>query len=147
MVQRFDHVTFVVNDVPRAKSFFSLLGFVEDKTVVISGPKFAAYMAVPGIEAEHVTLVLADASPRTEIQLLNYRHPATDRHVEPGDPTRHGFNHICFAVKNMEAEIERLQKHGVALLNTMMDFHSRKLVFLKGPEGIVVELAEWNGDG
>ena len=144
MVQRFDHVTFVVNDVPRAKSFFSLLGFVEDKTVVISGPKFAAYMAVPGIEAEHVTLVLAEASPRTEIQLLKYRHPSADTHIEPGNPTRYGFNHICFAVKDIGAEIERLRRNGVALLNEMMDFHERKLVFLKAPEGIVVELAEWS---
>jgi catechol 2,3-dioxygenase-like lactoylglutathione lyase family enzyme len=143
MVQRFDHVTFVVNDVDRVKSFFSLLGFVEDKRVVISGPKFAAYMAVPGIEAEHVTLVLAEASPRTEIQLLKYRHPSTDAPIEPGNPTRYGFNHICFAVKDIEAEIERLQRNGVALLNEMMDFHERKLVFLKAPEGIVVELAEW----
>ncbi|MGH7036399.1 MAG: VOC family protein [Stellaceae bacterium] len=143
MVQRFDHVTFVVNDVDRVKSFFSLLGFVEDKRVVISGPKFADYMAVPGIEAEHVTLVLAEASPRTEIQLLKYRHPSTDAAIEPGDPTRHGFNHICFAVKDLAAEIQRLQRNGVALLNEMMDFHERKLVFLKAPEGIVVELAEW----
>jgi catechol 2,3-dioxygenase-like lactoylglutathione lyase family enzyme len=144
MVQRFDHVTFVVNDIDRVKSFFSLLGFVEDKRVVIAGPKFATYMAVAGIEAEHVTLVLAEASPRTEIQLLKYRHPSTDARVEPGNPTRFGFNHICFAVKDIAAEIERLQRNGVALLNEMMDFHERKLVFLKGPEGIVVELAEWS---
>jgi hypothetical protein len=32
---------------------------------------------------------------------------------------------------------------GVRLRNQPMTFHDRKLVFLEGPEGITVELAEW----
>jgi catechol 2,3-dioxygenase-like lactoylglutathione lyase family enzyme len=75
MVKHFDHVTIVVRDVEAAKQFFGLLGFNEDKSVVIVGPQFSAYMGVDGIEAEHVTLVLANVSPRTEVQLLKYRHP------------------------------------------------------------------------
>src|SRR5262245_51728248 len=89
MVKHFDHVTFVVQDVAKAKAFFALLGFAEDKDVVIAGPKFARYMRVEGIEAEHVTLVLAGASPRTEIQLLKYRHPAAAAGAG-SDPTRPG---------------------------------------------------------
>jgi catechol 2,3-dioxygenase-like lactoylglutathione lyase family enzyme len=75
MVKHFDHVTIVVRDVEAAKQFFGLLGFNEDKSVVIAGPQFSAYMGVDSIEAEHVTLVLANVSPRTEVQLLKYRHP------------------------------------------------------------------------
>ena len=75
MVKRFDHVTIAVRDLDRAKAFFGLLGFVEDKAVVISGPIFSAYMGVDGIEADHVTLVLAGAEPRLEVQILRYRHP------------------------------------------------------------------------
>ena len=83
MIQRFDHVTIVVRDPAGAKQFFALLGFVETKSVVISGAVMARYMGVPGIEAEHVTLVLADASPHCEVQLLHYRHPDAipDPHV------------------------------------------------------------------
>ena len=54
MILHIDHVTVVVRDVAKAKAFFSLLGFVEEKSVNISGPTFARYMAVEGIEAEHV---------------------------------------------------------------------------------------------
>jgi catechol 2,3-dioxygenase-like lactoylglutathione lyase family enzyme len=143
MVKHFDHVTFVVADVARAAAFFALLGFVEDKRVVIAGPKFARYMRVDGIEAEHVTLVLANAEPRAEIQLLHYRRPsgmeASDGAVSPMRP---GFNHICFAVDDLAAEVARLGAHGVARLNEVMEFHDRKLVFLAGPEGIVVELSQ-----
>jgi catechol 2,3-dioxygenase-like lactoylglutathione lyase family enzyme len=146
MVKHFDHVTFVVEDIARAKAFFALLGFVEDKAVVIAGPKFARYMRVDGIEAEHVTLALADTNPRTEIQLLKYRHPPSAA-AGADDPTRRGFNHICFAVDDLAAELARLRAHGVALLNEVMDFHDRKLVFLAGPEGIVVELSQWHPGG
>ena len=147
MVKHFDHVTFVVDDVARAKRFFALLGFTEDKAVVIAGPKFAHYMRVDGIEAEHVTLVLAGASPRTEIQLLKYRHPPAGGAGTGPQPTRLGFNHICFAVDDIAAELDKLRAHGVAPLNEVMDFHDRKLVFVAGPEGIVVELSQFHGAG
>jgi len=144
MVKHFDHVTIVVKDVEAAKQFFSLLGFIEDKSVVIAGQPFSAYMGVDGIEAEHVTLVLANVSPRTEVQLLKYRHP--DPILDPAiaNLTKLGFNHVCFAVEDMEAEVERLKAKGVRFRNEVMDFHNRKLVFLLGPEGITVELAEWH---
>jgi catechol 2,3-dioxygenase-like lactoylglutathione lyase family enzyme len=143
MIKHFDHFTVVVRDVDAAKQFFGLLGFEEEETVVISGPKFATYMGVEGIEAEHVTLVLANVSPRTEVQLLKYRHP--DPLVDPaaGDLTKVGFNQVCFAVEDLDAEVARLKAGGVRLRNEVMEFHDRKLVFLSGPEGITVELAEW----
>ena len=143
MIKHFDHITVVVRDVEAAKQFFGLLGFREDKSVVITGPQFSAYMGVDGIEAEHVTLALANVSPRTEIQLLKYRlsNPLPDPAI--GNLTRLGFNHVCFAVDDLEAEVARLKAKGVQLRNEVMKFHNRKLVFLSGPEGVTVELAEW----
>jgi catechol 2,3-dioxygenase-like lactoylglutathione lyase family enzyme len=144
MIKHFDHFTIVVRDVEAASQFFGLLGFQEVSSVVISGPQFSAYMGVDGIVAEHVTLVLADVSPRTEVQLLKYRHP--DPLPDPAirNLTKLGYNHVCFAVDDLEAEVARLKANGVQLRNELMDFHNRKLVFLSGPEGVTVELAEWD---
>ena len=143
MIQRFDHVTVVVRDLDRARAFFGLLGFTEDKAVVIKGPVMDAYMGVPGIEADHVTLVLPDVAPRLEVQLLRYRHPEplADPNIERLEKV--GFNHVCFAVDDIEADVARLRAHGIAMRNELMDFHSRKLIFVKGPEGITVELSQW----
>ena len=143
MIKDFDHVTVVVRDVQAAKQFFSLLGFVEEKTVVIKGQKFSNYMGVEGIEAEHVTLALTNHSPQTEVQLLKYHHPQPILDPAIGNLTKLGFNHVCFAVDDLEAEVEKLKGKGVKLRNEIMEFHNRKLVFLSGPEGITVELAEW----
>lgn len=143
MIRHYDHFTVAVRDVAAAVAFFECLGFRKEKSVVISGPQFAAYMGVEGIEAEHVTLVLQGVTPRTEVQLLRYRHP--DPVVDPAirNLARVGFNHVCFAVDDLDSEVARLQGAGVKLRNEVLRFHDRKLVFLDGPEGITVELAEW----
>lgn len=144
MILHIDHVTVVVRDVAKAKTFFSLLGFVEEKAVVISGPTFARYMGVEGIQAEHITLVSTQSKPRFEIQLLKYIRPEHLPDDDVENLAKPGYNHICFAVTDLDAEVKRLTSHGVALRTEVLDFHARKLVFLSGPEGITVELAEWH---
>jgi catechol 2,3-dioxygenase-like lactoylglutathione lyase family enzyme len=144
MLKHFDHLTIVVRDVERAKAFFGVLGFKEAKSVVISGEPFASYMGVPDIKADHVTLVLEGASPRTEIQLLRYQHPPPLPDADIRDLHRIGMNHICFAVDDVESEVRKLKANGFSTRNEIMDFHSRKLVFIDGPEGVTVELAEWH---
>lgn len=143
MIQHFDHTTIVVRDLEAARQFFGLLGFREEKSVVIRGEPFASFMCVENIEAEHVTLVLPDVTPRVEVQVLRYLHPEPLPDPAISDLARLGFNHICFAVDDLDAEVARLEAHGVRRRNDVMVFHDRKLVFLWGPEDVTVELAEW----
>jgi catechol 2,3-dioxygenase-like lactoylglutathione lyase family enzyme len=142
MVSNFDHVTIVVVDVEAATKFFSLLGFELDQSVMISGPRMDAYMGVPGIEAEHVTLVIPGSDPRQELQLLRYVSPKVADDSGSGELARTGFNHVCFRVNDLDSAVERLVSAGVELRNSPMVFHDRKLVFLRGPCNVVVELAE-----
>jgi len=144
MLKGFDHFTIVVRDVGKAKSFFSLLGCQEDTSVVISCPVVSAYMGVTGMEAYHVTLVLAGASPRLEVQLLHYRRPdpLPDPHIERLEKL--GFNHVAFSVDDIEGTVATLRARGIETRGEVMDFHARKLVFLKGPEGVTVELVQWH---
>lgn len=142
MITRFDHMTIVVRELDAAIRFFGLLGFEVTQAVVITGGVMETYMGVPGIEADHVTLAIEN--PHTEVQLLHYRNPPVVEDPNIGKLNKVGFNHICFSVDDLEGELARLTAAGVKLRNSMMDFHRRKLVFLEGPEGVVVELAEWH---
>jgi catechol 2,3-dioxygenase-like lactoylglutathione lyase family enzyme len=144
MIKRFDHVTFVVRDMEEAKRFFGLLGFQVDLDVTISGEVIERYLGIKDIEAQHVTLALADSPVRQEIQLLQYSHPdpIPDPHIN--DLNKLGYNHVCFVVEDIEAEVARLKANGVKFRNDIMDFHSRKLIYLYGPEGITLELAQWH---
>ena len=143
MVTHFDHVTLVVRDVGKAKAFFALLGFAEEQSVVISGGRFSSYMGIPDIEAEHITLALTNAIPRVEVQLLRYHYPEPILDTDITRLNKLGFNHVCFKVADIEAEVRRLTASGIELRNEIMEFHDRKLVFLCGPEGVTVELAQW----
>lgn len=142
MVRNFDHVTIVVRDVEAAKHFFGLLGFRETHSAVISGKVMEDYMGIEGIEADHVTLAIEN--PHSEVQLLRYRHPDAVVDANISKLNKLGFNHICFVVDDLDAEVARLTAAGVKLRNRVMDFLSRKLVFLHGPEDITVELAQWD---
>jgi len=141
MVKNFDHITVVVRDIEAAKSFFALLGFEEIQSSVISGKAMEGYMGVKDIEADHITLAIEN--PHAEVQLLHYRHPNAIVDADSVNLNKLGFNHICFAVDDIEAEVRRLTAAGVRLRNRIMEFHNRKLVFLCGPEDVTVELAQW----
>ena len=68
--------------------------------------------------------------------------PLPDPHIR--DLHKLGMNHVCFAVDDIEAEVAKLRAKGFKTRNEIMDFHSRKLVFIDGPEGVTIELAEWH---
>ncbi len=139
----FDHVTLAVTDLEWAKRFLSVLGFEEEKTVLARGKTIADYMGIPDWESDHVTLVLQGVDFRQEIQLLRFHQPPLAIDGGSGVLSRSGFNHICFRTHSIEASLKRFAAIGVTPRNEIMDFHDRKLVFLNGPDGVVVELAEW----
>jgi len=143
MIKHFDHVTVCVRDLDAAIAFFGLLGFEVDKAVVIAGEPFASYMSVPDIEADHVTMAVPGATPRFEVQLLHYRHPEAQSDEVIARLDKLGFNHICFAVDDAEATLRHLKANGVEVRSELSNFHNRRLIFLTGPEGITVELAQW----
>jgi catechol 2,3-dioxygenase-like lactoylglutathione lyase family enzyme len=139
----FDHVTIAVTDLDGARHFFGLLGFEETAAVVVSGDRMARYMGIPDWEADHVTLRLAGAATHQEVQLLRFHRPELPDDPHRGNLARLGFNHVCFAVDDLAATLATLAAAGIATRNEVMEFHDRKLVFLNGPDGVVVELAQW----
>ncbi len=139
----FDHVTIAVTDLDQAERFFGLLGFEETKRTVVSGDEMSRYMAIPGWMADHVTLELRDAPSHQEVQLLRFHHPTLPDKPGEGNLARLGFNHVCFAVTDLDATLERLADAGVVARNDVMEFHDRRLVFLVGPDEVTIELAEW----
>lgn len=139
----FDHVTIAVTDLDEARRFFALLGFEETAAVVVSGELMSRYMGIPGWEADHVTLRLRGALTHQEVQLLRFHRPALSDDRQAGNLARLGFNHVCFAVDDLDATLAKLAAAGIVPRNDTMEFHDRSLVFLDGPDGVVIELAQW----
>jgi catechol 2,3-dioxygenase-like lactoylglutathione lyase family enzyme len=139
----FDHVTLAVTDLDAAKRFFALLGFEESQAVVVSGPSMSAYMGIDGWESDHVTMRHAKASTHQEVQLLRFRSPKIQVDTETGNLARTGFNHVCFRIDDLDATLDELRANGVSIRNDLLEFHDRRLIFIDGPDGVVIELAQW----
>lgn len=142
----FDHVTLAVEDLDGAVGFFGLLDFVETKRVVVSGPAMSAYMGIEDWQADHVTLELRGAPTHQEVQLLRFHRPSPRPDPHEADLARLGVNHVCFAVDDLDATLDRLRTAGVHVRNEVLEFHDRRLVFVLGPQDVTIELAEWQGD-
>jgi len=139
----FDHMTIAVEDLDGAVAFFGLLGFTQTHAVVVSGEEMSRYMGIPDWEADHVTLELRGAVTHQEVQLLRFHRPVPRADPAAADLARLGFNHICFAVEDLDATVARLLDAGLHLRSDVLEFHDRRLVFVSGPGGVTVELAEW----
>lgn len=145
MVRHPDHVTIAVRDPEAAVAFFAVLGFVRDHVAEIDGGVPAAYMGMPSMHADHITLVLDGADPRFEIQLLHFHQPAPEASfaVERASHfARVGLNHLALRVDDLAATREHLVAHGVRSLGDEMDYIGRRLQLFEGPDGVTIELVE-----
>ena len=139
----FDHVTIAVSDVDDAVRFFGVLGFEIIKSVQVSGATMDAYMGIPGMDADHVTLAVPGAEPHQEVQLLHFRRPTELVDRNSGNLAGTGLNHVCFRVDDLDATVAAFDAAGFPTRNQAMVFHDRTLVFLVGPSNVVIELAQW----
>jgi catechol 2,3-dioxygenase-like lactoylglutathione lyase family enzyme len=108
-----------------------------------SGEEISRYMGIPDWEADHVTLELRGAVTHQEVQLLRFQRPEPRTDADAADLARLGFNHICFAVEDLDATMARLLDAGLHLRNDVLEFHDRRLDFVSGPGGVTIELAQW----
>lgn len=144
VVRNPDHVTVAVADGAAASAFFGLLGFTEQHVATIDGGPPARYMAMPGMKARHITLVLEGAEPRFEIQLLEFDpRPPNDPGEHPTNLRRRGYNHLAFRVDDIAVATSHLVANGVKMLSDELDYISRRLRLFEGPEGITLELVQW----
>lgn len=142
MVLRTDHLNIVVTDLEEAKKFFLLLGFSEG----ISSDLDAAFLEkVTGIKgAQGRFVALHHPGSDLSIELLKFDNgPGCEEQVGKAD--RVGFRHLAFAVKDIEAEVLRLQEQGVQFISPVQVWEKtgKKLVYFQGPDGILLEFAEY----
>ena len=66
------------------------------------------YMGIPDWEADHVTLTLSGVATHQEVQLLRFHRPTLMENPDEANLARLGFNHVCFAVDDLDATLARL---------------------------------------
>ncbi len=141
-VERMEHVGIVVDDLAAAVEFFVALGLELDGETSVEGEVVDRMTGLEGVRSDLAFLQTPDGHGKLEV--VQYRSPArAEDDPAPPRPNTPGLNHLLFAVDDVDATLARLRPHGAELVGEVIDYGtSYRLVYLRGPGGMIVELAE-----
>ena len=140
-VERIEHVGVVVDDLPAAVEFFLALGLEMDGETSVEGEVVDRMTGLDGVRSDLAFLQTPDGHGKLEV--VQYRSPARAADPPPRGADTPGLNHLLFAVDDLEATLARLRPHGAELVGEVIDYGtSYRLCYLRGPGGMIVELAE-----
>ena len=140
-IQRMDHVGVVVDDLAAATAFFVELGLELQDKGSVEGAWVDRIVGLEGVRSEIVMMQTPDGHGRLELTKFHAPSgPGGDRHAPANTP---GLRHITFAVDDLDAALARLRAHGAQLVGEVERYENiYRLCYVRGPEGIIVELAE-----
>jgi catechol 2,3-dioxygenase-like lactoylglutathione lyase family enzyme len=140
-IQRMDHVGIVVDDLAAATEFFVELGLELQGEGPVEGGAVDRVVGLEGVRAEIAMMQTPDGHGR--IELTKFHAPSGrdgDRHAPANTP---GIRHVAFAVDDIDAAVAGLRARGAELVGELERYEdSYRLCYVRGPEGIIVELAE-----
>jgi catechol 2,3-dioxygenase-like lactoylglutathione lyase family enzyme len=144
-IQRMDNVLIVVDDLDAVISFFVELGMELEGKGPVEGPWVERVIAVDDVRQDIAMLRTPDGHGRIELAMF---HTPKAISSEPKDAPVNtlGIRRIMFAVDDIEDVLARLRTHGAELVGEVAQYeNSYRLCYVRGPEGIVVGLAEQLG--
>lgn len=141
-VVRMDNVGIVVADLDGAINFFVEIGLELEGRADIEGEWADQTIGLQGARTEIAMLRIPDGSGR--IELARYKTPAAIAGVPNPPANTLGLHRLMFAVDDIEDTVARLrEKFGAEPLDAIARYEDiYKLCYLRGPEGIIVALAE-----
>ena len=140
-INRIDHVSINVNDLSEAKAFFLDLGLEVQAEWELEGEQLDRIVGLSDVKTACVGLGMPDG--QAWIELVKFYTPSDEKDIQQPFANTLGIRHICFAVEDIEAIVAKLKKKGTELFSEIQQYEeSYKLCYVRGPEGIILELAE-----
>ena len=141
-IQRMDNVGIVVDDLPAAIAFFVELGLELEGETTVEGPWVDRIVGLDGVRVDIAMMRTPDGHSRLE--LMKFHTPRGDqRRAEDAPANTLGIRRIMFAVDDIDDVLARLRAHGAELIGEVAQYEdSYRLCYLRGPEGIIVALAQ-----
>ncbi|MFS0688830.1 VOC family protein [Sporosarcina sp. 179-K 8C2 HS] len=140
-IQKIDHVGVIVDDLSAAKEFFLDFGLQVKGEWEMEG-ELMGYTA--GLTDAKVACVgLGTPDSQTWIELIKFYSPPDEKGVQQTFANTLGIRHIAFSVEGIEDVVAKLKKKGTEIFSEIQQYEeSYKLCYVRGPEGIILELAE-----
>jgi catechol 2,3-dioxygenase-like lactoylglutathione lyase family enzyme len=139
-----DHVSIVVDDLAAATAFFVELGLELQGEMPIEGGWVDRVVGLEGIRADIAMLETSDGHGRLE--LVKFHSPSVRGGDRNAPANTLGIRHVAFAVDDVDAVVATVRAGGGELVGEVEQYEdSYRLCYVRGPEGIIVELAEQIG--
>ena len=144
-VPRIDNVLIVVDDLEAAEAFFAELGLELEGETTVEGESVDRLIGLDSVRATIASMRTPDGTGR--IELDKFHTPAAVRAEREDSPVNAlGIRRIMFAVDDIDDVLARLRGHGAELVGEVVRYEdSYRLCYVRGPEGIIVALAEQLG--
>jgi catechol 2,3-dioxygenase-like lactoylglutathione lyase family enzyme len=141
-LKRMDNVLIVVEDLEAAKAFFAELGMELEGQTLVEGPWVDSTVGLDGVRADIAMMRTPDGHGRVE--LTRFHTPLAVRAESENAPANAlGIRRIMFTVEGIDDVVARLHSHGGELLGEIAQYEDKyRLCFMRGPEGIIIGLAE-----
>jgi len=144
MTIRMDHVSVVVDDLEAAKAFFIELGLEVEGEAPLEGPAVDHLNAIEGVRTDIAMMRTPDGHGRLE--LTKFHSPIAVRAGRESTPNTIGLRSVMFQVDDIDAAVAGLRAHGGELVGQVVQHENTyRLCYVRGPEGIIVALAEQLG--
>jgi catechol 2,3-dioxygenase-like lactoylglutathione lyase family enzyme len=142
LIKKIDHINVVVRDLDAAKNFFMHLGFNVLREGELEGEWIEKIVGLSHVSANYIALALPDT--QTNIELIKYYSPEGESDPKLSLPNQIGFRHIAMEVKEIERIVSDLKRKGITFFSNVQTYDdTKKLCYFLGPEGIIIELAEY----
>jgi len=140
-ILRMDNVGIVVDDLKAAIAFFVELGLELEGEFSVEGQWVDRIVGLDGVRNDIAMMRTPDGHSRLELMKFHAPPAATS---EPNAPVNTlGIRRIMFAVDDIEDVLARLRAHGAELVGEVVQYEDQYLLcYVRGPEGIIVALAE-----
>jgi len=143
-LERMEHIGIVVDDLAAAIEFFVELGLVLQGQAPVEGRWVDRIVGLEGVRAEIAMMETPDGNARLE--LTKFHSPSNQGDHRHAPANTRGIRHLAFAVKDIEAVVAALRTRGAELVGDIERYRDKyRLCYVRGPEGIIIELAEQIG--
>ena len=144
-VLQMHNVAIIVDDLKAAVAFFTELGLEVEGETTVEGQWVDRVVGLEGVRSDIVMLRTPDGHSRLELSKF---HEPKAISSDPNAPVNTlGIRRIMFAVTDLDDVVARLQKHGAELVGEVVQYEDiYRLCYLRGPEGIMLALAERLGN-
>jgi catechol 2,3-dioxygenase-like lactoylglutathione lyase family enzyme len=139
-----DNVGIVVESLDDAVAFFTELGLELEGRTTIDGEWSGRVTGVRGQRVEIAMMRMPDGHGRLELSRFITPSPVADHRNAPVNSL--GYLRVMFAVDDLDDTIARLRPHGAKVVDEVVQYEDQyRLCYVRGPEGILLGLAEQLG--